>query len=1452
MQVQASVGMADGSVVDVTIDADDDVPVGRLAAAIGRSLGIPADGLYGDGVRWADDQPVGTSGLVDGTVVHLRAAPPVRSQRSDGGARWQLRVVSGPDSGLVLDLPPGATELGRGAPPGFADPSMSRRHAQLRVDPDGAELTDLGSANGSYVEGTRVTGSVRVRPGEMFQLGDTQLVLRPPAQADAAIEPASPGTRAFVRAPRLLPHRRPVRIALPKEPTAKETRRIPVLAMLMPLAFAVVMALVLRNPLFLMFGLASPIMLLANVISDRRHHGREYRRARQEYERRLAEVDVLVDEAVAQETARRRDDHPDAASILLTARLPLKRLWERRRADADALDLRLGVADLPAEVAVVGSDGKEVPERSRTATAVPVVVGLREAGVLGLSGPSDSLAGLLRWLVLQLTVLHPPRDLGVTVLCPRARSDWAWVRWLPHARPADGEGPVASVGNDGDTARDRVSELVALVRARREALKAHGGSSRPDAFPAHVVVVDGMRALRNTPGLGQLLQEGPAVGVYGICADEEERFLPEAATSTAVFSVEDPALVDIHRSRQEPVLAVLAEAVSPAVAETAARALAPLRDVSLEEDDAVLPDSVRLLDMLDLEPPTPEGVLGHWRRGGNTTRFVLGAGATGPFHLDLRTDGPHGLVAGTTGAGKSELLQSLIAALAVANRPDALNFVLVDYKGGSAFKECVRLPHTVGMVTDLDAHLVQRALTSLGAELRYREHVLDQADVANVDRYQDLRTREPARPPLPRLLIVIDEFAAMAKELPDFVSGLVNVAQRGRSLGIHLILATQRPGSVVSADIRANANLRLCLRVTSTAESADVLEGAPDAARIPKSVPGRAVARLGHGVLVPFQAGRVGGRRPGQGAVAPEPFVARVGWPDLGVAPPERPKALTVSSDVGLTDLSVLVESVAAAAQAEGAVTPRRPWLPPLPESLPVSSLEVEDALALPFGLRDLPEHQAQRPATFDPARDGHLLVIGAPKTGRSQLLRTLAGAAGRRCSVRDVHLYGLDCGNGALLPMQELPHCGAVVMRTQTERAVRLFERLARELDRRQQTLSDGGYADVTEQRRAAAPEERLPHLLLLLDRWEGFVPTLGEVEGGRLTEILMRILREGGSAGISAALTGDRSLGTSRLSSLTDNKLVMRLADRGDYPMMGVGSKQVPDTMPPGRAVTADGALEVQVALLADDSSGAGQAAALAEIAAAARQREGVVPQQLRPFRVDVLPSRISFEEAWKLPRPHEGGLLGLVGVGGDELACVGPDLAGGPAAFVVAGPGRSGKSTVLAVMAEAVLRQGGRVVLGAPKPSPLRDLAGRDGVLGVVEEAGAPLDAWAALLDTTPHGPVVVLLDDAEVLRESPAGELFRSIVRGTAQRPGLRLVLGGNADSICTGLSGWQVDAKRSRQGALLSPQQTMDGDLVGVRVPRSIVGQPVQPGRALVHLGDGALLTVAVPAPPPTG
>lgn len=1446
MRFTATVRLDAARTTEVLLDAEPETTVEALAAALGRSLGQQPSGLWAGGEPLAADAILSETRVGEGVVLALHGsiASEVRHPATQG---WQLHVIAGRGVGTIWDLPIGLHELGRTAALRVEDERASRVHARMEVTASGATVVDCGSSNGTLLDGQAVGEQpVPLRPGQLLQIGDSLLAVRSAQAADAAVQPGPSGTVEFTRSPRIRPTRPPARVTLPAPPEAARRRRIPVAGMLVPLVLAGVMVALGANVMYLLFGLMSPVMMGFNIISDRREAKGEGKQAQEKYATRLASATEQITTGLEAETEWRRQSSPDAARTVLTAVLPTRQLWERRRTDEDALVLRVGTADCPSELTIGTERGSSVEQpEHRTVFSVPVTVALRDVGVLGVAGDTKATREIASWLVLQLATFHAPRDLGITVLAPLQGADWGWVRWLPHLRPQELDSIGAQVGTDSDTVTARVNELGQLLKHRRAALQSSGRLDRA-AFPAHVVVLDGARSLRAVPGLAALLHDGPDLGIFAICLEAEERLLPEECQATVVVEEHRPSHVVVHSSGQEQIVDVLVERMRTPEALLAARALAPVKDISPEEGATSLPDSSRLLDVLRLEPPTVESIRARWQLDGQTTAMTLGMGTDGPFALDLRRDGPHGLIAGTTGSGKSELLQTIIASLAVANRPDAMNFVLIDYKGGSAFKDCVRLPHTVGMVTDLDAHLVQRALTSLGAELRRREHQLAAAAVKDIEDYQALSDRTPGGlEPLPRLLLVIDEFASMARELPDFVTGLVNIAQRGRSLGIHLLLATQRPSGVVSPEIRANTNLRISLRVTDAADSSDVLESS-DAARIPKSAPGRGFARLGHGALVPFQAGRVGGRRPGvRSAVVRPPFVAELGWGQLGYSLPQ-PEVFEVKDDESLTDLGVLVDVISEASVADAFPAQRSPWLPALPDTLLLSELEAKPVpgISLVWGREDKPEEQLQEPRSFELARDGHLLVLGASRSGRSQVLRTLAASAAGT-DPADLHLYGLDCGNGALAPMRELPHCGAVINRTETERAVRLFGRLLQEMERRQAVLGTSGFASLDEQRAASPAEERLPHLLVMIDRWEGFTATLGELDGGSLTDAVLSVLREGASVGIHLVVTGDRSLASARIASLTESKVVLRMADKSDVSLLGLNPRQLRDEQGPGRAILVGSGHEVQTAVLVEDTTGPAQAAALVELAQQSRQRFPLtLSGHRRPFRIESLPAAVSLDEALALAARASGssGLFVPFGIGGDDLDLIGTELTGSPA-LIVGGPPKTGRSSLLAFMARALLAQGTAVVIAAPRPSPLRDLDGLPGVRAVLTDPMEPLETWQHALAV--EGRVVILIDDAEGLKDCPAGALLADIAKGTA-RPGQGLVLAGNPESIATGFTGWQVEAKKARQGALLSPQDLMHGDLIGVRLPRSAVGQPIQPLRAVVHLGGGSLVSVTVP------
>ncbi|MDT0342912.1 FtsK/SpoIIIE domain-containing protein [Streptomyces litchfieldiae] len=1441
------------------------------------------------------------SPLREGSVVSLHN--PSGCWPGEPSGIVEFRVVGGPGAGAVHRLGVGRVEIGTGQQNHIRidDGSLPERALTLRVAADGTCKVTVYSEMQPYLDGEPFTHTEGDRAdwklGKQLAVGDSLFELTPYFPPDAALKVSEDGGGLdFNRPPRLLPPERQTAFILPKPPGERERRPLPWLMALLPLVGAVVMVTITGRYLFLAMAFMSPVMMLSNYFMDKKRGRISHAKKVEEYHERKTRIEKDARDALIAERFARRHAAPDPATVLTQATGPRTRLWERRRTDDDHLLIRVGTAELDSEVVLTDPEQDEHKRQVFWKIAdAPVTLPLGNLGVIGFAGQGDTARALARWAVAQIAVLESPVDVQFFLLTDGSgQYSWDWMRWLPHSRPSAEHEINALVGNDAETIGARIAELTQLLDARQKAAKEARAQKATFKDPDIVVVFDGSRRIRSLPGVIRLLREGPASSIYALCLDDEERFLP-GECQAVVIAEPNPERAGAHggaarnpgyatgfhtflavpgagqmaaggaqtviadRLRVEQtgawrIRGVRPDWVRPEWAELLSRSLSPIRDISGESEDAALPSSSRLLDVIEMEPPSPGAIAARWRLGGQSTEAVIGESYDGAFAIDMRRDGPHGLIAGTTGSGKSELLQTIVASLAVANTPENMTFVLVDYKGGSAFKDCVQLPHTVGMVTDLDNHLVERALASLGAELTRREHILAEVGAKDIEDYQDLMRRQPGRlQSMPRLLIVIDEFASMVRELPDFVKGLVNIAQRGRSLGIHLLLATQRPSGVVSPEIRANTNLRIALRVTDASESSDVIN-APDAGLIAKSTPGRAFVRLGASSLVPFQSGRVGGRRPG--AVDPtvaRPWTARIDWNDLGRAQLKRPKGAK-SEEEEITDLKVLVDSIIEADRQLGFAKQHSPWLPALPEQVLLRDLEHPVPLgqlpAAPWGVEDLPEQQARRSVSIDFKTFGHMIVGGAARSGRSQLLRTMAGSLSWIHSTADVHIYGIDCGNGALNALAKLPNCGAIVNRNQTERVRRLIRRLRQELDRRQEVLGESALADIGEQRAAAAPDDRLPHIVVLLDRWEGWVSTLGEIDHGALTDELYVILREGASVGIHLVITGDRSVLSGRISALTEERYTLRLSDRSDYSNIGMPARKVPEEIADGRMFRNQVLTEIQVAVLAEELSGQAQAAALTAIGDWATQRDQAVPRAKRPFRVDVLPSRLTFADAWEMrdPEASESRLWGLIGVGGDELMGYGPDLGQGTPAFIVAGPAKSGRSTVLTMLARSYLAQGVRVVIAAPRPSPLRELAGQPGVVQVftgddITEA----EVREAMGTSSPENPIVFLIDDGEDLRRCDGGDELKNIItKGTEL--GRYLILGGDEGDICGGFSGWQVDAKKARRGVLLSPSTHRHGELIGAKLPRSAASEQPTPGRAILHLGDGTPFTVTTPAP----
>ena len=1284
-------------------------------------------------------------------------------------------------------------------------------------------------------------------PGETLQLGGNRLALRTadgsPASGGgpAAVHPDGAGRLLVNPAPRLLPPVPGGTVTLPGAPPDGDRSRLPWATVILPLVVSVPFAWWSGQPIYLAFALASPLIMIVQHLLDRRARRSDHARAVARHAAEAADTADELDRLLSDEYSASHLARPDPAVVGAVAAGPLQRLWERRPGDGDELVLRLGLGDVASTIEIRGSPSGGV--RPPLLTDAPVTLDLSSpevGGVAGLTGPREEVLALARSLVGQAAVLNSPRDLGIAVLTAPAASarSWNWATWLPHAVPS----------------------LSALRSGRT------------------LLVLDGAERLRRDPPVATLLATaGPSVVI--LCLDDGTARLPAECGATVEVSPDGEGSTATLRIRGHRPHRFRPDLVGSCWAERLGRDLARLDDATPAWAAIGLPAQVHLFDLLapsfgpGAHELDPARIAADWARRRQqrerATTAVVGVTANGPWLIDLGRQGPHVLLAGTTGAGKSELLTTLVVSLAVSHPPERLHLLLVDYKGGTAFGPLSDLPHTAGVLTDLDAHLARRAISSLNAELRRRERLLLAADASDVDAYE--RCRSAGSPALPRLVVVVDEFRVLSEELPELMTGLVRVAGVGRSLGVHLVLATQRPSGVVTAEMRANINLRIALRVRDRLDSEDVVD-AGDAAGLPADTPGRGLFRVGGGQLVTFQAAQVGGRPPPR----PGPSVRQLRR-DTALPTAWRPEheipvsasstslgAVAAESAPGRDDLAAAVAVCRAACAFDGLPVATPFWMPPLPAVVrradlpallgpPAAGGRTHDGLIL--GIVDVPESQTREPLCWDLSTQGHLAVVGAPGTGRTEVLKAVAGAGGRL--LRPVHVHAVD-GGGRLTGLEGLAHVGTVVPVADVERAARLLARL---LARLRAGLAEGG------------PGVRVPPVLLLVDGWEQVLDAWLPVDHGRLVDDLVRLARNGSAAGVRLAVTGGRSLISGPLSGLLTERFLLRAADPADLVLAGVTAAEVPSSMPPGRIVRVlPGGKGAEAQIVLDDlPRGPGR-----RRRGAADGAEATVTPWPPPLRLLPVPARVTAADLFDaldgdVSTLVDAGVLPL-GLGGDDVSPVGPPS--NVFGWIVAGVPGSGRSTTLGTAVKVLLAAGRHVVAVTDPGSPLAGAASvpnRAGdILRTAEDlptAGAPPFAilsghevrqdartLLALLDRYPASTLVVdaggVLTDVtleeELLTRADGGATARPSGTGWPVGPGPHVLLGTTPDEMAITFRGLVARLRAGGIAVLLAPIGPGDGSAFGARVP-TLLDAP--PGRALlIRSGRACAFQVAGPDP----
>ncbi len=1279
-------------------------------------LGRPAENAAP--VMLDPGSPIGVSGLQSGWIIEPVAEfGPHRETGRIIGIVGYVEVMTGRHAGAIFSLIPGVNTIGRDRASRIylSDSSVSRRHAVIEIGID-MMLRDLGSANGVLFDDEPI-GEARILTTATIQLGEVVLRIIPGAAPQRV--PQLSHRVLHTRSPLVGPRFPQSSRDLPAPPTPPTPSRIPMLAMLAPMMMGGVMFAVTKSPMSLMMVAFSPMMMIGSWV-DNKFSGRRKKRGdlRRFAEQINAEREDLG-ELREREIEVRAAETPAFAEIADAIVQRTGLLWTRRPEHRSFLEVRFGEGILPSRTTV------ELPPRGEAelehwkalqelekefaeVSPVPVLERFSRCGSIGVAGEPFWAEGMARSLVLQLTGLHSPSELALAgFVGPNDAENWEWLKWLPHVDAVTRPIPCWPLAEDERSSLRLITALEGLLEirsgtigGRRAEVRSHlDADTRNDdaqgeavtdlpVTPAVVVLVLDDHQVDQSR-LIALAENGPDAGIHLIWVARERASLP-AACRTFVELGHGVGEANFVRSGDRVTLQRL-EAVDTPQALELARRMAPVEDTGARElDESDLPKSV---NMRELHPTDLLGgvnsIAGSWLRSGTlisqwmrgTERepvslgAVVGQGSDGPALIDLRVHGPHALVGGTTGAGKSEFLQSWIMSMAAQISPDRLTFLLVDYKGGAAFAECTDLPHTVGLVTDLSPHLVRRALTSLRAELRYREELL--AEHGAKDLITMERRSDPAAPPV--LVIVIDEFAALANEIPEFVDGVIDVAQRGRSLGLHLIMATQRPAGVIKDNLRANTNLRVALRMADEADSADVI-GVKDAAFFAAETPGRGAIKVGPGRIGHFQTGYLGGRASTQlssGGIEVRSlgFIEGETW-DIPVERAEAPGRRRPARDI-----EVLRDGIVSAAEHLGVRTPRRPWLDALPEQLDLATLiesvgaQSDDAALI--GLQDLPEEQAQLPVSVDFEESGNIAIIGASGTGKTTALITLASSLSVRAEENPVQIYAIDAGGGSLDAISALPTVGSVAPMSDLELTERVLRRVSDIIAERGPRFASARASGLRAYRQSAEAGES--RVVLMIDGFSGFRQATEGLGGpASLYAMLGEIMTIGRSVGVHVVLTGDRAAAIpAAMASTLQQQYVLRLAGALDYGYLGVPADALEEAAP-GRAVIAGDGDEIQFALQGGAPELSAQAVSMEALAARLNERGVARVPEVRnaPRRIDLA------------TLPTEVGNRPVFGIDTRTLDPIGMPLRG---LGVISGPPGAGLSTAARSAMAAMRRYG-----------------------------------------------------------------------------------------------------------------------------------------------------------------
>lgn len=1068
--------------------------------------------------------------------------------------------------------------IGRGqeCPLNLLNKRVSSRHAKIIFESGKYKIVDLDSKNHTFVNGRRVSAHY-LQDGDTISIAYYSIVYESGQitflntgddlkvnLAEGSVVQRYP---LFRRSPRLgyIHEQRTIEIQSP--PLVQEKPQINWLAVFLPplvmigvsVASIVLTDGSLTNLLFILpMSLVTLLTTIVSYFTQVRKHRQDAKKKKSSYSEYIDKIIEEISALYAQQLSAANNANPETAYCYDIVSSRMRRLWERSPSDIDFIDVRLGrgIRSLNVEIIqpkeAVGEDTdpqlarlqKEIAPLS-SVKDIAITLPLKKAKVVGVVGNRPVAVKTVQNALAQLATHHSYVDTNIIVITgEKDYAQWSWVRWLPHAWSNDRQ--IRYVSANRKQAADLLNGFEDMLKKRAENL---AGNNNQDSLllPYLVFVITDYTLVENREFMRLLSTADSRTGISTFLLFDSLSKLPKECDWFVELSNSGGSMYSKVNSGSKTTFSLDAFEEY----ERFGRAMAPIRDRNAIKNGQ-LPSSVTFFEGYGINDIGDINVAHNWNiaQPHKSLAAPIGTKENGKaflFDIHEKAHGPHGLVAGTTGSGKSEVLQTWILSMCANYSPQDVSFVLIDFKGMGLAGTLKGLPHISGTISDVDEN-IQRNLFSLESELTRRKKLFAEVSsesmkIGDIYDYQEAYQQGNVLEPLSHLIVVVDEFAELKSKFPDFMVALDSAARVGRSLGVHLVLATQKPDGVVTDEVRANSKFKWCLKVANEAESKAVISR-PEAASIPISTPGRAYIQIGNNEIFELIQTYYSGaniKNVNNEKSVSIAFVDEIGRREV-IKSNERGDELAQEKE-----LLAVVKRIIDVHRASGLPPARKVWEESLPKRLALCEVPnpaEKSPLSAVIGIVDDPRHQRQFPCEVDFSADGHIIIYGAPGTGKTILLQTIAMSLATRYTPEDVNIYVMDFGSWSMKNLQALPHMGGVANGNESEKIINLVKMLSESLDKRKNQFAQIGASNLEAYRQASG--QSIPSIVVMVDNFAPVRELYPDIEN-----VFVRLSREGSSYGIFLVITAASLSGSIgyNISQNFKQALSLRMTEKADY---------------------------------------------------------------------------------------------------------------------------------------------------------------------------------------------------------------------------------------------------------------------------------------------------------------